>query len=201
MEQVANDEFDFDSWIENYKPEEISYYAIYDPSSFKVIGIYPKGPAEDKANKIKIETIIAEEIISGKIGLSSLTVNVEDEELIVSEQNYFTKSDTIFYRLKSSSEDLVKANLTVIYYRSDNKIVFSISSNLRKQKEKYIDSKENFLFYLTDSNDPNKLFHTVEIPVEKLFELDQLEFNVEIEKEKFSVFTKKVFNNYYFSIR
>jgi hypothetical protein len=201
MEQIANDEFDFDSWIENYKPEEISYYAIYDTSSFQVIGIYPKGPAEDKPNKIKIETFIAEEIISGKIGLSLLSVNVDDQELIISEQNYFTKTDTTFCKLGSSSEDLVRANLTVIYYRSDHKMIFNISSNIRKQKEKYINIKENFLFYLTDFYNPNKLFHTIEIPVEKLFERDQLEFNVEIEKETFSVYTKKIFNNYYFAIK
>lgn len=189
---------DFDNWLKNYTSVEVKYFAIYDPENFKVVGIYPKGPAEDKQYKIPVETVIAEEIINGKVALSLLSVDVETEELIISEKEFYITTDTNFYKITSEYRDLVSVSLTLKHVIKDKKLYFIASDNLIKQKEKFKDYKSACLFYITNYNDPNILYDTIVIDLEELFSKKQLEFIIDTEKVKFSVFTKKIFNSYYF---
>lgn len=189
---------DFDNWLKNYTSVEVKYFAIYDPENFKVVGIYPKGPAEDKQYKIPVETVVAEEIINGKVALSLLSVDVETEELIISEKEFYITTDTNFYKITSESRDLVSVSLTLKHVIKDKKLYFIASDNLIKQKEKFKDYKSACLFYITNYNDPNVLYDTIVIDLEELFSKKQLEFILDTEKVKFSVFTKKIFNSYYF---
>jgi hypothetical protein len=189
---------DFDNWLKNYTSIEVKYFAIYDPENFKVVGIYPKGPAEDKQHKIPIETVIAEEIINGKVALSLLSVDVESEELIISEKEFYITTDTNFYKITSESRDLVSVSLTLKHVIKDKKLYFTASDNLIKQKDKFKNYKSACLFYITNYYDPNVLYDTIVIDIEELFSKKQLEFILDTEKIKFSVFTRKIFNSYYF---
>ena len=77
MEEVI----DFDTWIKNYIPQEIEFYAIYDPESYQVIGIYPEVAAAEKTYKIKIDKDLAEDIQNGIVKMNSCFVDVEAQEL------------------------------------------------------------------------------------------------------------------------
>lgn len=194
-----SESIDFDNWLKNLTPIEVKYFAIYDPENFKVVGIYPKGPAEDKEYKIPVETVVAEEIINGKVALSLLSVDIEAEELIISEKEFYITTDTNFYKITSESRNLVSVSLTLKHHVKDKKLCFIASDNLIKQKEKFKDYKSSCLFYITDYNDPNILYDTIVVDIEELFSKKQLEFMLDIEKDKFSVFTRKIFNSYYFA--
>jgi hypothetical protein len=192
---------DFDGWFKTYKPEETVYYAIYDPETFKVVGVYPKGPAESKEYKIKIETVIAEEIINGSLNLSFLTVDIETENLIISENQISVKTDSNFYKLESNMVDLISISLSIKYIKEEKKLYFNASENLLKQKDKFKDHILPCLFYITDYNDPNILYETVKLNLDELFSKQEVKFTLDIGKEKFSIFTKKIFNSYYFVIK
>jgi hypothetical protein len=192
---------DFDGWLKTYKPEDTVYYAIYDPETFRVTGVYPRGPAEEKKHKIKIETVVAEEIVNGKLNLSLLSVDVENEDLIISEKEFYISTETNFYKIKSNSRDLVSVSLSVKYVSEEKKIYFTASNNLLRQKDKYSEYTAPCLFYITDQNDPNILYETIELSLSELFLKRELEFSLDIGKEKFSVYTKRIFNNYYFVIK
>lgn len=189
---------DFENWLKNYSPPTIRYFAIYDPETFRVVGIYPTGPAEEKQYKIPIETVVAEEIMNGKVSLSLLSVDVETEELIISEKEFYITSDTNFYKIRSDSKDLISVSLTLQYIKEEKKLCFIASDNLLRQQEKFKDYTSPCLFYITNYNDPNILYDTINLTLKDLFLKKQLEFYLEIEKEKFSVFTKKILNSYYF---
>jgi hypothetical protein len=201
MDMPMIEVIDFDGWLKTYKPEDPEYYAIYDPETFKVTGVYPKGPAEEKKYKIKIETVVAEEIVNGVLSLSLLSVDVENEDLVISEKELYINTETNFYKLKSRAADLISVSLSVKYVKNEKNIYFTASDNLLKQKEKFKDYNLPCLFYITDQNDPNMLFETIEINLTELFASKELVFPLDVGKEKFSVFTKRIFNNYYFSIK
>jgi hypothetical protein len=198
MDTDLSDSLDFETWLKQCIPLEVQYFAIYDPESFRVTGIYPKGPAEEKKYKIPIESIIAEEIINGKVSLSILSVDVETEELIISEKEFYITTDTNFYKIQSNSRDLVSVSLTVKYIKEEKKLYFIASDNLLRQQEKFKDYTSPCLFYITNYNDPNILYDTISLTMNDLFLKKQLEFMLDIEKGKFSVFTKKILNSYYF---
>lgn len=198
MDISENESSEFENWLKDYTHAEVKYFAIYEPENFKVIGIYPKGPADEKQYKIPIETVVAEEIINGKVALSILSVDVETEELIISEKEFYITADTNFYKIKSESRDLISVSLTLKYIKENKKLYFIASDNLIRQQEKFKNYKSECLFYVTNYNDPNILYETITLDLENLFSKKQLEFTLDIEKEKFSVFTKKIFNSYYF---
>lgn len=192
---------DFDGWLKTYKPEEPVYYAIYNPETCKVTGVYPKGPSAGKKHKIKIETVIAEEIINGKINLSLLTVDIENEELVISEKEVYTSAYSNFYKLQSTARDLISVSLSVKYIKQEKKLYFTASDNLIKQKDKFESYKLPCLFYITNQNDPNVLYDTIELNLTELFSKKEIAFHLDMEQKKFSIFTKKIFNNYYFVIQ
>lgn len=192
---------DFDGWLKTYKPEDPIYYAIYNPDTFKVIGVYPKGPAEEKKYKIKIETVIAEEIINGKLSLSLLSVDVENEELIISEKELYTTFNTVFYKLSNLTTDLITVSLSVKYLKKEKQLYFTASNNLLKQADKFKDYVIPILFYITNHNDPNLLYDTVELYLPELFLKKEIVVPLDVGKDKFSIFTKKIFNSYYFTIK
>jgi hypothetical protein len=48
MEEII----DFDSWLQQYTAPQVEYWAIFEPTTGEVTGIYPDPAANDKQNKI-----------------------------------------------------------------------------------------------------------------------------------------------------
>jgi hypothetical protein len=200
MNQEVSNTMDFDSWLAEYVPKEIEYYAVYDPDTFLITGIYPSGPAQEKPYKIKIENILAEEIINGSVNLSRLSIDLENQELVIKENYIFSNQNYNFYRIDSKIENLVNVSLTIKYVNSERSIYFIPSDNLIKTKEKFVEYKKPCLFYITSENDPNILYDTIHLELDNLFSSKKLIFPLDTCGKKFSVYTKKIFKNYYLTI-
>lgn len=200
MDQKTNDFLDFDSWLESHVSVKPEYYVVYDENTLAITGIYPKGPAQHKQHKVKVDTILAEEIIKGAISLSRLEIDLEQNELIL-KTNTVSNLKNNFIKIDSKIEDLVSVSLTIQYNQKENILSFITSENLISIKDKFKDYHKPFLFYITANNDPNILYDTIEIDKEQMFQPEKFSFPLDVENQKFSVYTIKLFKHYYFSIK
>jgi hypothetical protein len=193
-----NQSIDFDSWITNFDPPDIVYYAIYNPETLLVTGIYPEGVALDQPYKIKIDRILAEEINDGKIPLLNCFVDLETEEIILDSKNPSQNENQSLYLIRSIAENLNLPTLTCKFEKENSILEIILSESLMNNKSKY-DFMENFYFYITSKNDPNILFQSIKISQEELFS-NKFSKKIDIDID-FSIFTKKIFKNYYFLIK
>jgi hypothetical protein len=121
MEEVI----DFDTLIKNYVPQEIKFYAIYDPESYQVVGIYPEVAAIEKTHKIKIDKELAEDIQNGIIKMNSCFVDVEAQELQIIEQTGIRKIDDIIHRIvEDRFSNISKPDIIVTYNQATQDITF-----------------------------------------------------------------------------
>ena len=121
MEEVI----DFDSWLQNYTPPEVEFWAIYDPKTSAVVGIYPAPAANDKQFKIKIERDLAEDIQNGIIRMSSCFVDLDSESIEIVEKHSLTKIDDILHRVIDRKYLTVQdTDIVIQYNESENKLIF-----------------------------------------------------------------------------
>jgi hypothetical protein len=195
MEEVI----DFDTWIKNYVPQEIEFYAIYDPESYQVIGIYPEVAAVEKPYKIKIDKELAEDIQNGIIKMNYCFIDVEAQELQIIEQNGIRKIDDIIHRIvENKFSNISKPDIIVTYNHSTHDITFEMSKTLRSRKIKWPDGTI-MQFLITSYNDPHIVFQTLTINLEDLHQQDQ-KISYTGTNNKFSVYTRRLFKNYIFEV-
>jgi hypothetical protein len=196
MEEVI----DFDTWIKNYVPQEIVFYAIYDPETYQVVGIYPEVAAADKKYKIKIDNDLAEEIQNGIIKMNFCFVDVDAQELQIVEQNGIRKIDDIIHRIvEKKFSTIQKPDVIVSYDCETNIIKFEMSKTLRNRKIKWPEGTV-MQFLITSYNDPHIVFQTLTIDLEDLHQQDQQVSYIGNDK-RFSVYTRRLFKNYIFEIK
>jgi len=196
MEEVI----DFDTWIKNYVPQEIEFYAIYDSESYQVVGIYPEVAAIEKTHKIKIDKELAEDIQNGIIKMNSCFVDVEAQELQIIEQNGIRKIDDIIHRIvENKFSTISKPDIIVTYNQLSQDITFMMSKTLRSRKIKWPEST-TMQFLVTSYNDPHIVFQTLTINLEELHRQDQT-ISYTGTGKRFSVYTRRLFKNYIFEIK
>jgi len=193
-----DEQINFDTWIQSLVPHDPEYYAIYDPETNIVIGIYPAGSAKDKPYKIKIDSIIAEEINLGKINLSSCVVDPFTTELNILNNSKY-QNERYFHQIKSNVANLYLPTLNLKYLKDEKKLYFIASDSLREVKEKFSYITQ-FYFYITVKNDPDLLYQIIKLNHEEIFS-KEFSLDLDIDIQKYSIFTKKIFKNYYLSIR
>jgi hypothetical protein len=192
------EQLNFDSWLQSFVPEDPEYYAIYDPETYAVTGIYPEGSAKEKSYKIKIDPMLAEEINSGKISLNSCVANPLDNEITISNSSKY-KNEKYFHQIKSNVSTLNLPTLTLRYLKNQKELCFVPSESLKEHKEIFSYIKE-YNFYITAKNDPDLLYQIINVSHEEIFE-QNFSVKLNIDLEKYSIFTKKIFKNYFFSVR
>jgi hypothetical protein len=196
MEEVI----DFDTWIKNYVPQEIKFYAIYDPESYQVVGIYPEVAAIEKTHKIKIDKELAEDIQNGIIKMNSCFVDVEAQELQIIEQTGIRKIDDIIHRIvEDRFSNISKPDIIVTYNQATQDITFKMSKTLRSRSIKWPEGTI-MQFLITSYNDPHIVFQTLTINLEELHRQDQT-INYTGTSSRFSVYTRRLFKNYIFEIK
>ncbi len=196
MEEVI----DFDTWIKNYVPQEIVFYAIFDPESFQVVGIYPEVAAAEKTHKIKIDKELAEDIQNGIIKMNSCFVDIEAQELQIIEQNGIRKIDDIIHRIvENKFSNISKPDIIVSYDQTTQNITFEMSKTLRGRKIKWPEDTV-MQFLITSYNDPHIVLQTLTINLADLHQQDQ-QINYTGTNSRFSVYTRRLFKNYIFEIK
>ena len=201
---------DFDEYIKNQTILETVYWAVYDPTTGGILGIYPNNTADDFSNKLQISNDLAESIIEGKIQFASCFVNVTSTELEIIESQSLRKIDDILHRVIDKQWAISKdADIVITYFQKTKNLTVSmterfygtqkskISTSIRKIDWK---GSTEILLLVTDYNDPNVLYYTLSLKVNDLIGKNVTFKNIEV-PQKFSIYTRRVFKNYVLEVK
>lgn len=188
MEEVM----DFDQWYLNHKIE-IVYWAVYDPETGKVRGIYPNESADAFNYKIKIDNEMGEAISEGKISLTNCYIDFESDTLEITEIKSLLKIDDVLHRIANSRwENIENPELTITL--TNEELKFSLSDNAKGKKRIHYSGDTVMNFYITEYNDPNLLLEKISIQIDELIK-DEKSFNINL-PERFSIYTRRIFKKY-----
>jgi hypothetical protein len=185
---------DLIEWMQSLPVAEIKYYAVFDPASGNILGIYPDHSCPAVANKIEVDEEIAQSVFEGKTLLASYVVNTDDNSLEIIENKSLTKIDDVLHRIIDKSwADIIDPD--VIISVSSKKISIQLSEKFYKSRKIYWDGSTEMLFLVTDYNDPNGLHETFSTTVDNLFNSKIVEFEIDV-PSNFSIYTRRIFKNY-----
>lgn len=193
MEQII----DFDTWIKNYVPPQIKYYAVYDPETGEVKGVYPDTAASDIEHKIEIDNELAEDIQNGLVRMNTCFVDLDSEKIEIIEKHSLRKIDDILHRIidKQYSKN-VDVDISIVYNSNLKRIIIEMSEVLKNKKLKF-DGETIIQFLITDYNDPHYIYETISFKLKDLKKYPQsIPFTAPV--KRFSVFTNRLFKNYVF---
>lgn len=204
MEEII----DFDQWIENYTPPEITYFAVFNPDTGQVTSVGPSYAFTDIKHKIPIDLEIAEMILEGKIKIHSCVVDIQAGTLEIAEVKSVFKIDDVLHRIISKEwTEIEKPDIYITYDRSKKSMKFELTeefSGTYKLAEKFQPVKARKIhwdgdtvmnFLVTEYNDPNILNKMISFKISDLIGQAKIIRSLDL-PEKFSVYTRRVFKNY-----
>jgi hypothetical protein len=193
MEEII----DFDSWLQQYTAPQVEYWAIFEPTTGEVTGIYPDLAAYDKQYKIKIDRDLAEDIHSGIIQMSSCFVDIDSETVEIITKHSLVKIDDVLHRVIDKKYVPDQKNDIIIQYNElENKIIFVLHNSIKTRKIQWAGSTE-MQFFITGYNDPHDLYQTIVFQLKDL-EQSSKEFIYTGSHNQFSIFTRRILKNYVF---
>jgi hypothetical protein len=185
---------DFIEWMQNLPSEEIKYYAVFDPASGNVSGIYPAHSCPSVSNKIEVDEEIAQSVLEGKTLLNSYIVNTDDNSLEIIENKSLTKIDDVLHRIIDSYwADISDPDVIISIF--PKKMIIKLSDKFYKSRKIYWDGSTEMLFLVTDYNDPNGLHEIFSTTINHLFNSKTVEFEINFPKD-FSIYTRRIFKHY-----
>jgi hypothetical protein len=193
MEEITN----FDKWLQTIVVEPIEYYAIYNPQSAEVIGIYPRNSAREIEHKVLIDLDLAESIFEGRVSLRSCFVDEVDDILQVVQTQSVRQIDDILHRVVSKEfATFDEADLCITFNSELNTITLLLIEKLKRKNIRWGNSTV-LKFLITEYNDPHKVIQVITTTLENLYITDQTFEYIGTDKN-FSVFTSRIFKNYIF---
>jgi hypothetical protein len=198
----------FDESIKNQSSEK-EFWAVYNEETGKIIGVYPNKTADAFLNKIKIDNELAESIQQGLTSLDSCSVDLYNDELVILESQPLIKIDDVLHRVIEKKWAHASDFDLYLKYNQKNK-TFKVSlsdkffgkkktsSGNTKHRIRWDENTEISLL-LTEYNDPNVLYYTIELKLEEIISKDKIFKNIDLPKH-FSVYTKRLFKNYVIEI-
>ena len=185
---------DLIEWMQSLPVTEIRYYAVFDPASGGILGIYPDHSCPSVSNKIEVDEEIAQSVFEGKTLLNSYVVNTDDNSLEIIENKSLTKIDDVLHRIIDSSwSDISDPDVIISVF--SKKMIIKLSDKFYKSRKIYWDGSTEMLFLVTDYNDPNGLHETFSTTVDNLFNSKIIEFEINVPLN-FSIYTRRIFKNY-----
>jgi hypothetical protein len=193
MEEIT----DFDKWLQMLIVEPVEYYAIYNPQTAEVIGIYPKNSAKDIEHKVLIDLDLAESILEGKVSLRSCFVDEVDDILQVVQTQSVRQIDDILHRVVSKAfATFDEADLCITFNSELNTITLLLIEKLKRKNIRWANSTV-LKFLITEYNDPHKVIQVITTTLDDLYNNNQTYQYTGTDKN-FSVFTSRIFKNYIF---
>ena len=197
---------DFDQWLAEYTPPKIEYFAVFDPISGEVRSVGPSHAFVDEQNKISIDQTTAEDILSGKIRISSCFINFSNNTLENTEVKHTYKIDDVLHRIIDVKWSKIEKPDLHLTYNSKKKILkIELSEELggtKKLLQKFYplekkkivwDGETEMNFLITEYNDPNLIFEMVSVKINDLLgkavEIKNIDYNI------FSIYTRRIFKN------
>ena len=191
---------DFDEWISLPANQTIEYYVTFKEDG-SLLGVYPSHAIGDVQNKIKIDEDIAIAISTGVENLFSYKVDIPTRTLL--KINKFSmhnliKIDDVLHRIIDKKWSNINDPDIIVNYSSDNNLLdFSMSP--RYSKNIVWDGDTVMIFLITEYNDPNALIEMISIRVGDITE-NTKSFQLTL-PNKFSVYTRRIFDKYVFEIK
>jgi hypothetical protein len=195
---------DFDKWLREYTPPITQYVAVFDPTTGHVISVGPDHAFADQKHLVQISQEMAESIITAEIQIHNCQINVESGQLEIAEKKTLNKLDDVLHRIpdiKYSEES--KSDIHLTYNSKSKYLKIQLSTEYGGTKKhkgsdgtrKIIwDGSTDMDFLITDYNDPNLIFQMFSV---KLNELTGHNVTIKnIEYDRFSVYTRRLFKNY-----
>ena len=195
---------DFDKWLREYKPPMLQYVAVFDPTTGQVISVGPDHAFADQKHVVQISREIAESIITAEIQIHNCQINAESGQLDIAEKKTLIKLDDVLHRIpdiKYSKE--LKSDIHLTYNSKSKYLKIQLCAEYggtKKHKDsnstrKFIwDGSTDMDFLITDYNDPNLILEMFSV---KLSELVGHSVTIKnIEYDRFSVYTRRLFKNY-----
>jgi len=203
MEEIV--EYGFDDII----LPKFEFMAKFDPISGFIQAVGPSVAFENDEYKLPIDEDIALLIIEGKMSMNSCIVNMQEQQVEVSQIKNLFKIDDVLHRI--TERKFCQNNnidLLVVHSKKSQTFKFSLSTDFggtlvnlcskdsKKNKKTIWGGETTMQFYVTDYNDPNILYQQIEI---KLVDLKSKDIIIEQTQEipaYFSVYTRRLFKNY-----
>jgi hypothetical protein len=200
MEEII----DFDKWLSEYTPPVVTFVAVYDPNTGAVKSVGPSHAFKNEQYKIDIATETAESIINSEIKIHHCFVDIKSNTLEIAEVKSIFKIDDVMHRI--ISKEYFKEEKFDVYlsYSSKNKTLKiqlseefggtkKIKSAINKRAIIWNGDTE-MKFLVTDYNDPNLIFEMFSVKLNELIGKTKIVNNINY--DKFSVYTRRLFKNY-----
>lgn len=178
------------------------YYCFYDTKINKILRISPVKKSRDTDTKytvcFEIDESLANDILIGKKSYKSLIVFksydnkyslLEKEMAIKKVEKAINLIDTlplVEIIENNVNKKFSSVDIKLIFYKKSKKIKIFISNEIKDL------IKEPICFYITGKNDPSNLLRII-----YLDKLNDNTFNIDYIRDQYSIFTKRIFNNYY----
>lgn len=193
MEEVTA----FDKFLKEFTMPKIEYFAIYDPKTYAVIGVYPGQAASLIKNKVLIDTELAKKILEGHLSLSSCFIDISDETIEVVQTHTIVKIDDILHRIPNRSYTTINnEDLTIQFNEKEKYLKFSLSDKIKNKKIQWA-GDTNLQFLITEYNEPHKIYQVIQFKLEDLYK-NNLLINYTGDDLDFSIFTSRIFKKYIF---
>jgi hypothetical protein len=193
MEEIKN----FDQWLRDFVIPKNEYYAIYNPETYVVTGVYPGHSAASKENKVLIDEDFAQAIFDGRISLSSCFVDISDGSVEVVQTQTIVKIDDILHRIPNKEfSDITESDLSINFNSSKKLLTFFLNEKIKNKKIQWAGNTE-LRFFITEYNDPHKTLQVIKFKLEDLYKDDLLIDYLGSDLD-FSIFTSRIFKKYIF---
>jgi hypothetical protein len=205
MEEVM----DFDEWYANYVPPEVQYVAVFDPLTGKVLTVGPAAAFESETNKVSIDNEVAERIINADIHIEHCLVDINSNELEIAEVKTLVKIDDVLHRIALAKYTTIRnPDIYLLYESKDKTLTVTLSEEFGgtqipetpvKQRKIVWDGDTEMDFLITEYNDPNLIFEMFSVKINDLIGKPVVIENIDY--EKFSVYTRRLFKKYVIEYR
>ena len=200
MEEII----DFDNWIETFQLPTIEYVAVFDPFTGDVTSVGPSYAFTNSEYTISIDTETAEKIISAEIKIHNCQVDINSNKFEIAETKSLTTIDDVLHRISLIEHleiDIPDVHLTYNLKNKTLRIQLSealggtkkIKQNFKPRKIVW-DSNAEMNFLITEYNDPNLIFEMFSVKISEL--IGKTKIIKDINYDKFSVYTRRLFKNY-----
>ena len=195
---------DFDNWLKEYKPPITRYVAVFDPNTGQVISVGPDHAFADQKHLVQISQEIAESIITAETQIHNCQINVESGQLEIAERKTLIKLDDMLHRIPDTKylEEL-KSDIYLTYNSKSKYLKIQLCAEYGGTKKhkgstgtrQFIwDGNTDMDFLITDYNDPNLIFQMFSVKLNELVGHNVTIKNIDY--DKFSVYTRRLFKNY-----
>lgn len=178
----------------------MTYNVFYDEETGKIVAITKFfNPELKKHPQFKIDDEMGLKFLSGEYStqnyIAGTLLNSDKRVLKKRLSNSDRTIEDGLYRIPEKDECILQIK------KSKDKITFLLDSewiNNQTEQEKFdwLKFSRNLTFYLTDHDNPYKLYEVYNLCFEKLFKKEPIIYDLTLEPHDFSLWTLKMFESY-----